>query len=107
MPRPRRGKAPARPVCPVCAEPVLIAWIRTGQELPQRTLLNPRQDPDGPIAAFKDAAGILIGRTLTEGETPPAYEHRYQPHATTCVHPQAQHARDGITTWSRRTESRR
>lgn len=58
--------------------------------------LNPDPDPAGNVAVYQDGTGRRIGRVLGNSQ-PLGYEHIYMPHAATCVHPQVQQARDGIT----------
>jgi hypothetical protein len=61
-----------------------VVWAVTeanGKPLP----LNPRPDPAGNQAAFRDGLGVMRTRQLKDGDEPYKHEKRYMPHFATCA----------------------
>jgi hypothetical protein len=66
--------------CGECHAPVIWALTPLGKRIP----LNPRQDPDGNVAAYRDGTGRWCARVLKKDEQPQGYERLYMPHFATC-----------------------
>lgn len=46
--------------------------------------LNPRPDPAGNVAAYRDGTGRWCARVLHKDEQPAGWQRRYMPHFATC-----------------------
>lgn len=71
--------------CRACGKPVTFALVANKAGTPPKRMpLNVRPDPDGNVAAYKDATGTLIGRVVGKGGEHLGYERLMMPHFATC-----------------------
>jgi hypothetical protein len=68
-------------LCSACRKPVLWALTVNNKRIP----LDPRPDPDGNQAAYRDGTGGYRTRQLKDDQEPSGYERRYMPHFATCT----------------------
>jgi hypothetical protein len=71
--------------CRACGKPIIFAVVsnQAGRP-PSRMPLDPRPDPAGNVACYRDVSATLVGHVLTKGEKPPGYQRLYMPHFATC-----------------------
>lgn len=67
--------------CRACLKPVTWATTEAGKRL----ALNPRPDPAGNQAAYRDGTGRWLTRQLGKDARPFGWERRYMPHVATCT----------------------
>jgi hypothetical protein len=71
--------------CNACSEPVVFATVSNKEGRPPSSMpLNPNPDPDGNVAAYRDATGRLVGRMVGKGGEHLGYERLMMPHFATC-----------------------
>lgn len=72
--------------CRECGKPVLFAIVSNRQgKPPSRMPLDPRPDPAGNVACYRDGTGAMVGRVLGKGEEKTGYERMWMPHFATCA----------------------
>lgn len=71
--------------CRECQQPILFAVVSNREgRAPSRMPLDPRPDPAGNVACYRDGTGRLLGRVLGKGQERAGYERVYMPHFATC-----------------------
>lgn len=63
-----------------CRAKILWARMASGKSMP----LDYDPDPEGNVAVYRDASGVVVGRVLKAGEERDAHERTHMSHFATC-----------------------